>query len=571
MAALDFPASPTIGQTYTLNNITYRWDGVSWNTYNPTDLSNTTGTLGLAKGGTNAALTAVNGGIVYSNGTALAISTAGNSGQALVSAGIAPPTWTTLTLENLPGAWVKKAADVATTAALTLNTAQTSIDGVTLTVYMRVLVKNQATASQNGIYTGLTTTTWVRTADADTAAEIAGATVSIDSGTINSGKIFKTSFKPGDTLGTTAMNWALLVDTSSANSTAVTIAMNGTQAAGVSDLYARADHVHPSDTTRSPLAGSTSLTTTGTVTTGTWSASFGAVSGANLTSLTAGNLSGTIPSAVLGNSTHYIGTTAIALNRASAAQALTGITSIDGYAADIAGGVANQILYQTGANATSYIAAPTVTGTYLQWNGTAFVWATVSSTATVSSVAVSGGTTGLTTSGGPITTSGTITFAGTLVVANGGTGSTTAAGAATNLGLGTASNVQHNSLGIGTAASAVAGEIRATNNITAYYTSDRRFKENIKPINRALDAVESIGGKLFDWTDEYINQRGGEDGYFVRKADFGVIAQDVQAAFPLAVREKPDGTLAVDYEKLSALAFAAIIELRAEIKELKKV
>lgn len=59
---------------------------------------------------------------------------------------------------------------------------------------------------------------------------------------------------------------------------------------------------------------------------------------------------------------------------------------------------------------------------------------TISATGTVTSVAVSGGTTGLTTSGGPITGSGTITFAGTLVVANGGTGSTTAAGARTNLG-----------------------------------------------------------------------------------------------------------------------------------------
>ena len=76
----------------------------------------------------------------------------------------------------------------------------------------------------------------------------------------------------------------------------------------------------------SPLAGSTSLTTTGTVTTGTWSGLFGAVTGANLTNLTAGNLTGTIPSTVLGNSTVYIGTTAVALNRASATLALTGIT-----------------------------------------------------------------------------------------------------------------------------------------------------------------------------------------------------------------------------------------------------
>ncbi|CAB5212740.1 hypothetical protein UFOVP188_48 [uncultured Caudovirales phage] len=54
-------------------------------------------------------------------------------------------------------------------------------------------------------------------------------------------------------------------------------------------------------------------------------------SGASLTSLTAGNLSGTIPSAVLGNSTVYIGTTAVALNRASASISLTG-TNIDGSA-----------------------------------------------------------------------------------------------------------------------------------------------------------------------------------------------------------------------------------------------
>lgn len=54
-------------------------------------------------------------------------------------------------------------------------------------------------------------------------------------------------------------------------------------------------------------------------------------SGAALTNLPAGNLSGTIPSAVLGNSTVYIGTTAIALNRGSAIQSLTGV-SIDGSA-----------------------------------------------------------------------------------------------------------------------------------------------------------------------------------------------------------------------------------------------
>jgi len=56
-------------------------------------------------------------------------------------------------------------------------------------------------------------------------------------------------------------------------------------------------------------------------------------------------------------------------------------------------------------------------------------------TGTVTSVALSGGTTGLSVTGSPITTTGTIALAGTLVLANGGTGATTAANARTNLGL----------------------------------------------------------------------------------------------------------------------------------------
>ena len=140
----------------------------------------------------------------------------------------------------------------------------------------------------------------------------------------------------------------------------------------------------------------------------------------------------------------------------------------------------------------------------------------------------------------------------------------------TQVGLGSTSTPQFGSLGVGTAASGVVGEIRAANNITAYYSSDIRFKENIQDIPNALEKVNAIGGKLFDWTDDYIQNHGGEDGYFVIKSDFGVIAQDVQSVFPIATRTRPDGFLAVDYEKLCALAFAAIKELKSEIEELKK-
>jgi hypothetical protein len=129
----------------------------------------------------------------------------------------------------------------------------------------------------------------------------------------------------------------------------------------------------------------------------------------------------------------------------------------------------------------------------------------------------------------------------------------------------------NNSLGVGVSPTGTAGQIRASDNILAFQTSDIKYKENIKDIPNALEAVLNIGGKLFDWKEEYIANNGGEDGYYIRKNDFGVIAQDVERAFPLGVRKKEDGTLAVDYEKLCVLAFAAIADLNNQIKELKGI
>jgi hypothetical protein len=136
-------------------------------------------------------------------------------------------------------------------------------------------------------------------------------------------------------------------------------------------------------------------------------------------------------------------------------------------------------------------------------------------------------------------------------------------------GTGSLTTLQSTSLGVGTAPSGTTGEIRATNNVTAFYSSDRKFKTNIAPVSNALDIVQAIGTKTFDWTDEYLASHGGEDGYFMQKQDFGVIAQDVQAVFPQAVRTRPDGSLAVDYEKLSTLAFQALIELTERVKVLE--
>ena len=161
------------------------------------------------------------------------------------------------------------------------------------------------------------------------------------------------------------------------------------------------------------------------------------------------------------------------------------------------------------------------------------------------------------------------TFSGAGTSLTGTASSLTAGTATTANALNTSNNYQVNSLGVGTAGSGTAGEIRATNNVTAYYSSDIKFKSNVQNIENALDKVTHIGGKTFDWSDDYIKDHGGEDGYFVQKSDFGVIAQDVQEVFPQAVRTRNDGSLAVDYAKLSALAFAAIAELKARIEQLE--
>lgn len=110
--------------------------------------------------------------------------------------------------------------------------------------------------------------------------------------------------------------------------------------------------------------------------------------------------------------------------------------SLAGIANNLANGAANQIAYQTGANATSFITAPNTASTFLSWNGSNFTWSPVAGAGTVTSVDANGGTTGLTFTGGPITASGNLTLGGVVAITAGGTGANTAAGARTNLGLG---------------------------------------------------------------------------------------------------------------------------------------
>lgn len=226
------------------------------------------GTLAVANGGTG--LTSyTSGALVYASGTStLAGLAAGTAKQVLVSSGTAPQ-YATLDMSYLPDAVFKKSVKAATTANITLSGAQT-IDGVAIVAGDRVLVKDQTTPAQNGIYDA-SATAWTRATDADTAAKIAAAVVAVDQGTTNGGFLFDTDFKTTDTVSTTAMSWNKVLDAAA---------------------------------------------------------------------------------------TTYVGTTAISLSRASAAQALTGITSIDGSAASWTTG---RTISLTGD----------VTGTSAAFNGTA--------------------------------------------------------------------------------------------------------------------------------------------------------------------------------------------------------
>jgi len=133
----------------------------------------------------------------------------------------------------------------------------------------------------------------------------------------------------------------------------------------------------------------------------------------------------------------------------------------------------------------------------------------------------------------------------------------------------TTTNVQFGSFGVGTAASGTTGEIRATNNITAYYSSDKRYKKNVINIQNPLEKLQQINGVEFDWTEEYMSLHGGEDGYFIREHDIGVIAQEIEAILPEIVATREDGYKAVKYDRIVALLIEAIKELKSQIDELK--
>lgn len=106
----------------------------------------------------------------------------------------------------------KNSVKAATTTNVTLSGAQT-IDGVSLVAGDRVLVKNQSTASANGIYV-VAAGAWSRGAGSDTWAELVSAAVFVEQGTTQADSAWTCTSDAGGTLGTTAVAWTSFAGTS---------------------------------------------------------------------------------------------------------------------------------------------------------------------------------------------------------------------------------------------------------------------------------------------------------------------------------------------------------------------
>lgn len=184
----------------------------------------------------------------------------------------------------------KASVRVGTTANITLSGTQT-IDSVALSAGDRVLVKNQSTTAQNGIYV-VAAGAWTRATDADTFNELISAFTFVEEGSVNADTGYVSTANAGGTLGVTAVTF---VQFSSAGSfvagTGLTLTGNTFDVVGTANrIVANADSIDIAST----YVGQTSITTLGTIATGVWNGTAIAVThgGLGLTSALTGLVKG---------------------------------------------------------------------------------------------------------------------------------------------------------------------------------------------------------------------------------------------------------------------------------------
>jgi hypothetical protein len=156
---------------------------------------------------TDSAITSpAQGDVIYYNGTNWVALGPGASGQYLLTqgSGANPTWWSNYDLQPVM---------VATTTNGTLSTAFANgqvVDGYTLVTGNRILLANQSTASQNGVYTVNASGAPTRSIDLPAGMGAAGACVSVTRGTVNGGTYFVCASLPGsDVVGTNSLTFQL--------------------------------------------------------------------------------------------------------------------------------------------------------------------------------------------------------------------------------------------------------------------------------------------------------------------------------------------------------------------------
>lgn len=139
----------------------------------------------------------------------------------------------------------------------------------------------------------------------------------------------------------------------------------------------------------------------------------------------------------------------------------------------------------------------------------------------------------------------------------------------------------------------VKGSIYADGDVIAYY-SDRRLKQNIKPIEKALGIIDKINAYTYEWNKLSESVWSKKEG----DVDFGLISQEVESVWPMGVavqsgrdindkmgysdpnspnydplhvEDNKEEYKTVKYDKMVALAIAAIKELKEENDELRSI